>query len=82
MKIRSLLAMLAFFALAACAGSFKPASGPSFDRDLARPGAVLDATVAASLISGYRANSGRIFMEGTIPDSRMSGRTGWPIVAD
>ncbi len=58
MKIRPLLAVLAFVALTACAGNYVPETGPSFDRDLTRPGAQLDAAAAASLISGYRANSG------------------------
>jgi len=58
MKRRSLLAVLALFALAACATSYVPEQGPSFDRDLTRPGAQLDAAAAASMISGYRANSG------------------------
>lgn len=58
MKCRPLLAVLALFALTACAGSYVPEQGPSFDRDLTRPGAELDAAAAASLISGYRANSG------------------------
>ncbi|MEJ2624322.1 MAG: CAP domain-containing protein [Pseudolabrys sp.] len=57
MKCRALLAVLALSALAACA-SYVPEQGPSFDRDLARPGAQLDAAAAASMISGYRANSG------------------------
>ncbi len=58
MKLRPLLALLALFALAACAGTYVPESEPSFYRDLARPGAQLDAAAAASMISGYRANSG------------------------
>jgi uncharacterized protein YkwD len=46
------------FALAACAGSdVAPKSEPSFYRDLAQPGAVLDTAAAASMISGYRANN-------------------------
>jgi uncharacterized protein YkwD len=57
MKFRPLLAVLTLFALTACA-SYVPEQGPSFDRDLARPGAQLDAAAAVSLISGYRANSG------------------------
>jgi len=54
---RPLLAVLACVMLAAC-GSFTPPSEPSFYRDLARPGAELDAAAAASMISGYRANNG------------------------
>ena len=58
MKCRPLLAVLALFALTACAGTYVPKDEPSFRRDLARPGAKLDAAAAASMISGYRANSG------------------------
>jgi uncharacterized protein YkwD len=51
--------LLLALALAACAGdSFVPKSEPSFYRNLARPGAELDAAAAASMISGYRANNG------------------------
>jgi uncharacterized protein YkwD len=50
--------IVALFALAACAGSDAvPKSEPSFYRDLAAPGAQLDAVAAASMISGYRANN-------------------------
>jgi uncharacterized protein YkwD len=50
--------MAALLALAACAGSDTvPKSEPSFYRDLAQPGAQLDAAAAASMISGYRANN-------------------------
>ncbi len=58
MKIRPLLAVLALFALSACASSFVPEPNPGLFRDLARPGAQLDAAAAASVISGYRANDG------------------------
>jgi len=54
---RLLLVALACAALAAC-GSFAPPVEPSFYRDLAHPGAELDAAAAASMISGYRANNG------------------------
>lgn len=57
MKLRPLLALTSLFALAACS-SYVPGEQPSFRRDLARPGAELDAAAAASMISGYRANSG------------------------
>ena len=57
MKLRPLLALTALFALAACS-TYVPDEQPSFRRDLARPGAELDAAAAASMISGYRANSG------------------------
>ena len=53
---RRLPAVLAMLALAACA--YAPKGTPSFYRDLARPGAELDAPVAASIISGYRGNNG------------------------
>jgi len=54
---RRLAAVLALLALAACAGSYIPKGEPAFYRDLARPGAGLDAAVAASIISGYRRNN-------------------------
>jgi uncharacterized protein YkwD len=51
--------ILALFALAACAGdNIVPKAEPSFYRNLAQPGAVLDDATAASMISGYRANNG------------------------
>jgi uncharacterized protein YkwD len=54
---RLLLAALALSMLAGCA-TYEPKGVPSFYRDLARPGAELDAQAAASMISGYRANNG------------------------
>jgi len=56
--LRSLIAILALFALAACAGDYVPKEEPSFYRNLAQPGAQLDAAAAASMISGYRTNNG------------------------
>ncbi len=53
--LRPLVLMLVLFALAACAGQ---PDQPSFYRDLAQPGAKLDAAAAASMISGYRTNNG------------------------
>ena len=52
--------MLALLALAACGGgtNFAAKPEPSFYRNLAQPGAVLDDAAAASMISGYRANNG------------------------
>ena len=51
--------ILAIVALAGCAAADNaPKSEPSFYRDLAQPGAQLDAAAAASMISGYRANNG------------------------
>lgn len=45
-------------ALAGCADGYVPPSQPSLYRNLAQPGAQLDAAAAASMISGYRANNG------------------------
>jgi uncharacterized protein YkwD len=56
--LRPLIAILALFALAACAGDYVPKQEPSFYRNLAQPGAQLDAAAAASMISGYRTNNG------------------------
>ena len=51
--------ILGCFTLAGCAGdNFVPKSEPSFYRNLAQPGAQLDAAAAASMISGYRSNNG------------------------
>jgi len=44
--------------LGGCADNYVPKSEPSFYRNLAQPGAQLDASAAASMISGYRANNG------------------------
>jgi uncharacterized protein YkwD len=55
---RLLLALLTLFALGACADNYVPKMEPSFYRNLAQPGAELDAAAAASMISGYRANNG------------------------
>ena len=55
---QSLLAVLALGVLAGCAGDTVPKTEPSFYRDLAQPGAQLDAAAAASMISGYRSNNG------------------------
>ena len=43
--------------LGGCADNNVPKSEPSFYRNLAQPGAQLDAVAAASMISGYRANN-------------------------
>jgi uncharacterized protein YkwD len=58
MLLRILAPMMALLALAGCAGDYVPKSEPSFYRNLAQPGAELDAAAAASMISGYRANNG------------------------
>ncbi len=55
MRVLAWLVLLALFALAACAGQPEQ---PSFYRDLAQPGAQLDAAAAASMISDYRAKNG------------------------
>jgi uncharacterized protein YkwD len=55
---RLLLVLPALCLLAGCADNFVPKSEPSFYRNLAQPGAQLDAAAAASMISGYRANNG------------------------
>ena len=48
---------VAVVALAGCAEGLKPQE-PTFYRSMASAGAVLDASTAASMISGYRANNG------------------------
>jgi uncharacterized protein YkwD len=58
MIVRLLAPMLALLVLAACADNYMPTGEPSFYRDLARPGAALDAEAAAAMISGYRTNDG------------------------
>lgn len=55
-RIATLLFVLT--ALGACADTYVPKAEPSFYRNLAQPGAQLDAAAAASMISGYRANNG------------------------
>src|SRR4029077_5992567 len=57
-SIRLALMALACACLAGCADTDVPKAQPSFYRNLARPGAELDAAAAASMISGYRANNG------------------------
>jgi len=49
---------MALLALAGCAGETVLKTEPSFYRNLAQPGAQLDADAAASMISGYRTNHG------------------------
>jgi uncharacterized protein YkwD len=44
--------------LGSCADNYIPKAQPTFYRNLAQPGAQLDAAAAASMISGYRANNG------------------------
>jgi uncharacterized protein YkwD len=57
MKFALLLLAVAASLLAGCADSYVPKGEPSFYRNLAQPGAELDAAAAASMISGYRANN-------------------------
>ena len=52
------LMTLAFAWLAGCADTYVPKAQPSFYRNLTQPGAELDASAAASMISGYRSNNG------------------------
>ena len=57
-SVRSLFVILVLGLLAACTGdNSAPKAEPSFYRNLAQPGAQLDAAAAASMISGYRANN-------------------------
>ena len=55
---RLLLLVPALCLIGSCADNYVPKSEPSFYRNLAQPGAQLDAAAAASMISGYRANNG------------------------
>ncbi len=56
--VRMLVVTLTLMALAGCSADFGSTPGPSFYRDLAEPGARLDVSTAASMISGYRTNHG------------------------
>jgi uncharacterized protein YkwD len=56
--LRALVVILALVALSGCAADTVPKAEPSFYRNLAQPGAQLDAAAAASMISGYRSNNG------------------------
>jgi uncharacterized protein YkwD len=56
--LRALVVILALVALSGCAADYVPKAEPSFYRNLAQPGAQLDAAAAASMISGYRSNNG------------------------
>ena len=50
--------LLVLLMVGGCTDTQLPKGEPSFYRNLAQPGAELDATSAASMISGYRANNG------------------------
>ncbi len=56
--LRLFVTMFAVLAMAGCAAEYVPKEEPSFYRNLAQPGAQLDAAAAASMISGYRTNNG------------------------
>jgi uncharacterized protein YkwD len=57
--IAGLISLFALALLCACASEQPPPSGePSMYRDMAAGGAELDATAAASMLSGYRGNNG------------------------
>ncbi len=56
--LRLFVTMFAALAMAGCAAEYVPKEEPSFYRNLAQPGAQLDAAAAASMISGYRTNNG------------------------
>lgn len=56
--LRSFVAIMTLLALAGCGVNEVPKEEPSFYRNLAQPGARLDAVAAASMISGYRTNNG------------------------
>jgi uncharacterized protein YkwD len=56
--VRLVLCALMLAVLSGCAAdNYVPKTEPSFYRNLAQPGAQLDADAAASMISGYRANN-------------------------
>lgn len=56
--LRPFVAIMALLALTGCGTNEVPKEEPSFYRNLAQPGARLDAAAAASMISGYRTNNG------------------------
>ena len=58
MRVLPLTAMLGLTALAGCVGEAPPPSQPSFYVSMADENAAVDATAAASMISGYRGNNG------------------------
>jgi len=58
LRVLPLTAMLGLTALAGCVGEAPPPSQPSFYVSMADENAAVDATAAASMISGYRGNNG------------------------
>ena len=56
--IRLFAVVLGLLALAGCTSETLPPEQPAFYLDMAHGGAKLDPVVAASMISGYRANNG------------------------
>jgi uncharacterized protein YkwD len=52
------IALVGLAVLGGCTDNYVPKEQPSFYRNLAQPGAELDAAAAASMISGFRANNG------------------------
>jgi uncharacterized protein YkwD len=58
MSVRFAIVVLTLAWLGGCVDNYAPKTEPSFYRNLAQPGAELDAAAAASMISGYRANNG------------------------
>ena len=52
-----LIAIAAVLAGCSSTETYVPREEPAFYRDLGKPGAVLDTAMAASMISGYRANN-------------------------
>jgi uncharacterized protein YkwD len=58
MPARFAAILFALIMVGACTDTSVQKAEPSFYRNLAQPGAELDATAAASMISGYRANNG------------------------
>ena len=57
-SVRLAAIVLALVMVGGCTDTTIQKGEPSFYRNLAQPGAELDAAVAASMISGYRANNG------------------------
>lgn len=56
--VRVVFAISILTTFGGCADNYVPKAEPSFYRNLAQPGAELDAAAAASMITGYRANNG------------------------